>query len=90
MPDLKSPLDEALYKETLVHLAKLEEYVPGPVRKAGGAKAALIARYHTDPLFSIWGLDSPEYAAATLGGGTVTSIHRAMIFASRSLTCFGD
>ena len=32
----------------------------------------------TDPLFRIFGLDSPEYVAATLGGGTVTSIHRKL------------
>ncbi len=78
MPDLKTPLDEALHRLTMVHLAKLEEYVPGPVKKAGGGKAALIVMYHADPLFSIWGLDSAEYAAATLGGGTVTSIHRKL------------
>jgi hypothetical protein len=76
--NLHSPLDEALYKLTMAHLAKLEEYVPGPVRKAGGAKEHLIARYKADPLFSIWGLDSVEYAAATLSGGTITSIHRKL------------
>jgi hypothetical protein len=78
VPDIKTPLDEALYKLTMDHLAKLANYVPGPVKKAGGSKAALIAMYHIDPLFSIWGLDSPEYAAATLGGGTITSIHRKL------------
>lgn len=78
MADLKSTLDEILYEETMVHLSRLGEYMPGPIKKAGGTKAALIARYQADPLFSIWGLDSPEYAAATLGGGTVTSIHRKL------------
>ncbi len=78
MPDLRSPLDEVLFKLTQTHLAKLQEYVPGPVRKAGGAKEHLIARYRADPVFSIWGLDSAEYAAATLSGGTITSIHRKL------------
>ena len=63
MPNPQSTLDEALYKLTMVHLAKLEAYVPGPVKKAGGAKADLITRYKADPVFSIWGLDSVEYAA---------------------------
>lgn len=30
----------------------------------------------SDPVYSIFGLDSPEYIAATLAGGTITSIHR--------------
>lgn len=58
------------------HLSKLANYVPGPVRYAGGTKTHLLQRYQQDPLFSIFGLDSPEYAGATLAGGTVTSIHR--------------
>jgi hypothetical protein len=78
LPDLKSPLDEALFKLTMAHLAKLEVYVPGPAKRAGGGKDALIAKYQADPLFSIWGLDSPEYATATLSGGTITSIHRKL------------
>lgn len=78
MPRISCELDQEIYDLTMAHLAKLEAYVPGPVKKAGGGKDALIARYRSDPLFSIWGLDSPEYAAATLGGGTVTSIHRKL------------
>lgn len=78
MPSIQSPIDQSLFDLTMAHLAKLEEYVPGPVKKAGGGKDALIAKYHADPLYSIWGLDSPEYAAATLSGGTITSIHRKL------------
>lgn len=62
----------------MAHLSKLAEYVPGPVKKAGAGKHALIRNYHADPLFSIWGLDSPEYVSATLSGGTITSIHRKL------------
>jgi hypothetical protein len=62
----------------MAHLAKLAEYVPGPVKKAGAGKDALINKYHADPLYSIWGLDSPEYVSATLSGGTITSIHRKL------------
>jgi hypothetical protein len=78
VPSIQSPLDQNLFEITMAHLARLEEYVPGPVRKAGGGRAALIDRYKADPLFGIWGLDSPEYVAATLSGGTVTSIHRKL------------
>ncbi len=78
MPSIKTSLDQSLYDLILAHLAKLKDYVPGPVRKAGGAKEQLLERYRADPLYSIFGLDSPEYAAATLGGGTITSIHRKL------------
>jgi hypothetical protein len=57
------------------HLAKLAGYEPGPVKKKG-TRAKLLEAYQQDPVFSIFGLDSPEYLAATLAGGTVTSIHR--------------
>jgi hypothetical protein len=69
-------LDSQLYAIVMEHLSKLESYVPGPLKKAGGTKNALLKKYRQDPLFSIFGLDSPEYAAATLAGGTITSIHR--------------
>lgn len=78
MPDIKQPLDQSLYDLIMAHLAVLKQYVPGPVKKAGGAKEQLLARYQKDPLYSIFGLDSPEYVAATLGGGTITSIHRKL------------
>lgn len=78
MPSIESLLDKVLYELTMAHLAKLDAYVPGPVKQAGGTKEKLLAKYAADPLFSIWGLDSVEYASATLGGGTVTSIHRKL------------
>ena len=60
------------------HPARLQAYVPGPVKRAGGRSSTLVERYQADPLFSMFGLDTPEYVAATLGGGTVTSIHRKL------------
>ncbi len=78
MPDCQNDLEVALYDIVMQHLGKLKGYVPGPVKKAGGTKEDLIKRYKADPLYSIFGLDSVEYIAATLGGGTVTSIHRKL------------
>jgi len=77
VPDLQSPLDERLYAIIIEHLAKLGEYVPGPVKNAG-SKRALLDRLSNDPVYSIFGMDSPEYAAAALAGGTITSIHRKL------------
>lgn len=76
MARTREDLDRRLLDIAMTHLAKLDEYVSGPVKKAGGAKRDLIRRYRSDPVFSIFGLDSPEYVAATLAGGTITSIHR--------------
>ncbi len=59
------------------HLAKIASYVPGPVKKRG-SRDELLAAYRRDPVFSMFGLDSPEYLMATLAGGTVTSIHRKL------------
>jgi hypothetical protein len=73
--DLQGSLDEQLYGIALEHLAKLAAYVPGPVKKKG-TRDELLSAYQGDPVFSIFGLDSPEYLGATLAGGTVTSIHR--------------
>jgi len=73
--DLQGKLDEQLYGIALEHLAKLAAYIPGPVKKKGTREELLLA-YQADPVFSIFGLDSPEYLGATLAGGTVTSIHR--------------
>lgn len=78
MASIQSPLDQTLFDLTAAHLAKLEQYLPGPVKKVGGGKDALLNRYHNDPVYSMWGLDSPEYVAATLAGGTITSIHRKL------------
>jgi hypothetical protein len=68
-------LEKALHALVMEHLAKLAQYVPGPVKKRGTRQLLLVA-YRQDPVFSIFGLDSDEYLAATLAGGTVTSIHR--------------
>lgn len=78
MPNIQSELDQILYDKVLEHLAKIKDYIPGPVKKVGGIKASLLQRYAQDPLYSIFGLDSLEYVAATLSGGTVTSIHRKL------------
>ena len=76
MPSIESPLDQEIYAIVMAHLSKLADYAPGPVKNAGGTKEHLLKRYQDDPLFSIFGLDSPEYIGATLSGGTITSIHR--------------
>lgn len=76
--DSKSDMDSALYKLIMAHLAKLDTYVPGSYKRGGEGKRELIAKYAADPLFSIWGLDSSEYIAAALAGGTITSIHRKL------------
>lgn len=78
MPDCRDELERTLYEVVLENLAKLRDYIPGPVKKAGGTKEHLLRAYAVDPMFSIFGLDSPEYIAATLSGGTITSIHRKL------------
>jgi hypothetical protein len=75
VPDLRGDVEKALYALTMEHLGKLAGYVPGPVKKQG-SREKLLAAYQQDPVFNIFGLDSLEYLAATLAGGTVTSIHR--------------
>lgn len=75
MADIRVELEQSLYALTMEHLAKLAAYTPGPVKKKG-TRDQLLAAYQQDPVFSIFGLDSVEYLAATLAGGTVTSIHR--------------
>lgn len=77
-PDIRSALEQTLFDITTQHLAKLDSYIPGPVKKAGKAKEGLLQRYRQDPVFSIFGLDSAEYIAAALSGGTITSIHRKL------------
>jgi len=78
MAHRRDELETALYEVVLENLGKLRSYVPGPVKKAGGEKKDLLRAYSADPMFSIFGLDSPEYIAAALSGGTVTSIHRKL------------
>jgi hypothetical protein len=77
VPNIRGELEEALYALAMEHLAKLAEYVPGPVKKRG-SRDQLLAAYQQDPVYSIFGLDSLEYLGATLAGGTVTSIHRKL------------
>jgi len=77
VPDIRNELEQALHALTMEHLAKLAGYIPGPVKKRG-SREKLLAAYQQDPVFSIFGLDSLEYLAATLAGGTVTSIHRKL------------
>ena len=77
MADLRAELEQALYALTMEHLAKLAEYIPGPIKKRG-TRDKLLAAYQQDPAYSIFGLDSLEYLGATLAGGTVTSIHRKL------------
>lgn len=78
MTDCRDELEKTLHGVVLENLGKLRSYVPGPVKKAGGKKKDLIRAYAEDPMFSIFGLDTPEYVAATLSGGTITSIHRKL------------
>jgi hypothetical protein len=77
VPRIRGELEQALHALTMEHLAKLAEYVPGPVKKKG-SRDKLLAAYRQDPVYSIFGLDSVEYLGATLAGGTVTSIHRKL------------
>ena len=77
MPSINNPLEQTLFDLTMNHLAKLEDYVPGAVSRAG-SKDRLLRVYAEDPVFSVFGLDSTEYIGATLAGGTITSIHRKL------------
>lgn len=78
MPDIQSAFDQVMYELVMEHLGKLAAYVPGPIKNAGGEKSKLLERYRADPLFSVFGLDTPEYLGATLAGGSVTSLHRKL------------
>jgi len=73
-----SHLPEHLDQIIRSHLAKISEYEPGHGRNRRERipKNKLRETFSQDPLYSIFGLDSPEYISATLGGGTITSIHR--------------
>lgn len=73
----RDELEQSLYALTMEHLAKLTAYIPGPVKKLG-TREKLLTAYQQDPVFSMFGLDSLEYLAATLAGGTATSIHRKL------------
>ena len=70
-------LQQNLKAIILKHLSRLEQYKPAHGRGASKLTAAeLRETFAKDPVYSIFGLDSPEYIAATLAGGTITSIHR--------------
>jgi len=72
-----SELEDSLYSAILKHLSKLERYAPAHGRSHDRLGAADLARaFSSDPVYSIFGLDSPEYISAALAGGTITSIHR--------------
>lgn len=66
------PLEAQLYQIVMHHLGKLDEYV----YKQEHERGTLVKVYGEDPLFAIFGLDTPLYVAAARGGGVVTSIHR--------------
>lgn len=78
MPSIKNDLEQILFDKVQEHLAKIRDYIPGPVKKANKLEETLAQRYSRDPLYSIFGLDSHEYITATLSGGSVTSIHRKL------------
>ena len=68
MPSVKAPLDRSLYDILMENLAKLADYLRGPVKRAGGTRDHVLHRYQSDPVFSIFELDSVEHLAATLAG----------------------
>lgn len=65
-------LRNELHSRILSHLSKLEAYSI----KKGRTREEVGQEFEQDPLYSIFGLDTPEYVGAILAGGTVTSIHR--------------
>lgn len=66
-------IEGKLHNTILGNLARLDSYT----MKKGRARDQIIAEFKLDPLYSVFGLDSPEYISAILGG-TVTSIHRKL------------
>jgi len=76
-PDESTKLEEILKSTILAHLSKLERYEPAHGRGPKSLSAFELRKaFSDDPVYSIFGLDSPEYIAAALAGGTITSIHR--------------
>lgn len=70
-------LEQDLKAIILGHLSRLEQYKPAHGRGSNRLTAAELRQaLASDPVYSIFGLDSPEYITATLAGGTITSIHR--------------
>lgn len=74
---MTTKLEETLKSTILRHLSRLEGYEPAHGRGSNKLTAAeLRGAFADDPVYSIFGLDSPEYISAALAGGTITSIHR--------------
>ncbi len=73
---IAASLDQRLYKIILEHLDRLDVYVSKSGRVSQRDRETLYETFHDDPMYSIFGLDSPEYISAVLGGGVITSIHR--------------
>ncbi len=74
---MTAELEQSLKAIILGHLARLEQYRPAHGRGPESLSTAELKQALAgDPVYSIFGLDSPEYIAATLAGGTITSIHR--------------
>ncbi len=76
---MTAALQAALKSTILTHLSRLEQYTPAHGRGVGRLSASELKQaFADDPVYSIFGLDSPEYIAAALAGGTITSIHRKL------------
>jgi len=72
-------LQEVLKSTILEHLSRLEQYGPAHGRGPSRLDASELKQaFANDPVYSIFGLDSPEYITAALAGGTITSIHRKL------------
>jgi hypothetical protein len=71
-PDPLEMLPSRLHGRILGHLSRLDTYT----MKKGRAKEEIVTEFQRDPLYSLFGLDTPEYVGAILAGGTITSIHR--------------
>ena len=74
---MSTDLQDTLKSTILRHLSRLERYEPAHGRGTSKLSLAELKRaFVDDPVYSIFGLDSPEYIAAAFAGGTITSIHR--------------
>ena len=62
-------LQETLKATIVRHLSRLERYEPAHGRGPNRLTAAELKQaFADDPVYSIFGLDSPEYIAAALAG----------------------
>jgi len=70
-------LQGTLKSTILRHLSRLERYEPAHGRGTNRLSLTELKQaFADDPVYSIFGLDSPEYISAAFAGGTITSIHR--------------